>query len=105
MKDAREERGRLLARVQHQRIKPIEGPLWFVPSQKAGGYLVNVETGRCSCPDDAERCKHSIAVEIVRVERTTAESPSVAVASPPAPPKVMPRGDLTIEEQANVRKA
>jgi predicted nucleic acid-binding Zn finger protein len=66
--DSREERGRVLA--QDPRIKRVDATLWFVPSSaKEGGYLVNVETGRCPCPDHVEqktKCKHIHAVELVR---------------------------------------
>lgn len=45
--DPRQVRGRLLAESQDKRIKHVEGPLWFVPSQREGGYLVNVAAGTC----------------------------------------------------------
>lgn len=102
--DSRETRGRVLA--QDPRVKQIDGPLWFCPSDKGGGYLVNVEAGRCSCPDhmgQKTRCKHIVAVELVR----DGQAPQVALTLPAAPAKVrpMPRGDLTADEQANVRAA
>ena len=65
--DRRQQRGHLLA--QDPRIKHVEGAMWFVPSERAGGYLVNVETATCSCPDHTgrgARCKHLVAVELVR---------------------------------------
>lgn len=62
--DAREERGRQLARVAQ--IKRI-GRRWAVPSQTSASerYLVDVEGAACTCPDYEERrstCKHMHAV-------------------------------------------
>jgi len=62
--DAREERGRQLARVTQ--IKRA-GRRWVVPSQSqpAERYLVDVEASACTCPDYEERhntCKHQHAV-------------------------------------------
>jgi len=62
--DAREERGRQLARVaQIRRV----GRRWAVPSQTraAERYLVDVEGAACTCPDYEEHrkiCKHQHAV-------------------------------------------
>src|SRR5215468_10470023 len=62
--DAREERGRQLARAaQIQRV----GWRWAVPSQTrpAERYLVDVEDAACTCPDYEEHrkiCKHQHAV-------------------------------------------
>jgi len=62
--DAREERGRQLARVaQIRRV----GRRWAVPSQTRASerYLVDVEGSACTCPDFEERrgtCKHQHAV-------------------------------------------
>src|SRR5580765_7888318 len=62
--DAREERGRQLARVaQIRRV----GRRWAVPSQTSASerYLVDVEGAACTCPDFEERrgiCKHQHAV-------------------------------------------
>jgi len=62
--DAREERGRQLARVaQIRRV----GRRWAVPSQTCASerYLVDVEGAACTCPDFEERrgtCKHQHAV-------------------------------------------
>lgn len=106
MPDRRRGRGRLLAHEQGQRIKQVDGPIWFVPSSRAGGYLVNVETATCSCPD-AERgtkCKHRWAVEYAQGNQT--ETGNAPVIASPAPVKApSPRGDLTGQEQANVRAA
>ena len=62
--DAREERGRQLARAaQIRRV----GRRWAVPSQTRASerYLVDVEGAACTCPDYAEyrgTCKHQHAV-------------------------------------------
>lgn len=74
--DARQEKGLALSR--DRRIKNINGPTWAVPSQSedAAAYLVNVERATCSCPDyelRRVRCKHLIAVEIVRTVETRAD--------------------------------
>lgn len=103
--DSRQERGRQLA--QDPRIRQIEGPLYFVPSQKAGGYLVDIEAGRCQCADHTGqnvKCKHLHAVEIVRAGLVAGDGAQVPLAFPPAPPK-QPKSDLTAEEQACVRVA
>ncbi|MBI4021013.1 MAG: SWIM zinc finger family protein [Candidatus Aenigmarchaeota archaeon] len=100
MPDARQARGQVLAEMQGRRIKQVEGSLWFSPSAKSGGYLINVESGQCGCPDgqNGTKCKHVWAVEIVR---SAADSASVAS----SPPKALPRGDLTTDEQDRVRVA
>lgn len=102
--DGRQSRGEALAKAQGARIKQVEDGLWFVPSEKSGGYLVNVEKGTCTCPDhkgQRTKCKHLVAVESVR-----AEGPQMPLALPaPAKPTKQPKGDLTAEEQANVRAA
>ncbi len=113
--DGRQARGRILAQAHGDRIRPIEGDLWFVPSDKAGGYVVDIAAGRCGCPDSSQnevRCKHLIAVELVRGAMVKAEDAPVAAPVPPtvpaparAPAKVPPRGDLTVEEQKHVREA
>jgi hypothetical protein len=63
--DAREERGRQLARVaQIRRV----GRRWAVPSQSSASerYLVDIEEAACTCPDAELRpgvvCKHQHAV-------------------------------------------
>ena len=71
--DERQEKGRLLA--HNKRIKHVDGALWFVPSQTAndGGYIVNLQTASCSCPDHETRrvkCKHQFAVEFRKVIET-----------------------------------
>lgn len=106
--DGRQARGRVLAQAQGDRIKCIEGNVWYVPSSTGtGGYLVTDE--RCSCPDGAAQCKHTIAVEIVRGALVKASAPALAPAAPaPAPvkaPPKPPKGDLTEEEEARVRAA
>jgi hypothetical protein len=74
--DARQERGLILSR--DKRIKNVNGPTWVVPSQSddVGAYLVNAETGVCTCPDYEVRrskCKHVFAVEFVRTVETRAD--------------------------------
>ena len=66
----REQRAVLLAATA--KIKNV-GDKWLVPSQSESGvkYVVDLggESPRCNCPDHelrACRCKHLIAVEIVR---------------------------------------
>lgn len=101
----RQERGRHLAQAQGQRIRPIEGPLWFVPSESTGsGYVVHVEKGQCSCPDaqKGQRCKHVWAVESMR--SLPAEGGELVPAKPATWPKGR-KGDLTAQEQSNVRAA
>lgn len=78
--DARQERGRLLAK--DKRIKRVYGAIWTVPSQtqNAGGYLVNVLAASCSCPDHEERrakCKHQWAVEFVQTVETASDGSQV----------------------------
>lgn len=85
--DTRQEKGVNLAR--DKRIKNIAGATWAVPSQSSEdtAYLVNIATGVCSCPDfelRRTRCKHQIAVEIVRTvqmapDGTTTVTESVKV--------------------------
>lgn len=110
--DGRQARGRVLAQAQGDRIKHIEGDLWFVPSsQGSGGYLVDRSARRCGCADSADPCKHLVAVEIVRAGLASApaaatESKALAPSLPataPAKPAPLPKGDLTVEEQRNVR--
>jgi len=104
MKDSREERGRLLA--LGGRVKHVEGEMWFVPSQQAGGHIVNVATAACSCPDFRQnpvRCKHLWAVEFSRSALTQGGSAPATAEPAPGPPP--PKGDLTAEEQRHVRTA
>lgn len=108
--DSRETRGRALA--QDPRIMHIDGPLWFCPSEKSGGWLVEADAGRCQCPDYAGqgqgargvRCKHLIAVELVRSGQVKPDAAQVALTLPP-PPKSPTKADLTGEEMAHVRAA
>lgn len=77
--DARQERGRLLAR--DKRIKRVEGVTWMVPSQgNAGTYLVNTLAATCSCPDYELRrtkCKHQWAVELTQTVETADDGSQV----------------------------
>ena len=84
MVDARQEKGRTLAR--DKRIKKVEGAIWFVPSQtkNEGGYLVNVLAASCSCPDHEERrckCKHQWAVEYAQVVEVNADGTATVTES------------------------
>ena len=117
--DARQERGRLLAQAQGRQIKHVEGPQWFVPSERAGGYLVDVEAATCSCPDYAEhraKCKHLWAVEFARGANAEGGGGAQAVTGTAKILKLCPpdrpqgrragrTGDLTAEEQEHVRAA
>lgn len=67
--DARQEKGRILAK--NKGIRHVAGPTWVVPSQsnEQAAYLVNLEQESCSCPDFELRrakCKHFFAVEFSR---------------------------------------
>jgi len=81
--DMRQEKGKALAR--DKRIKNIVGSPWVVPSQTTEtAYVVNVAEGTCSCPDFSARrlrCKHLIAVEIVRTVETKADGSTVTTES------------------------
>ena len=107
--DPRQVRGRLLAESQDKRIKHVEGPLWFVPSQREGGYLVNVAAGSCGCPDFLQhptKCKHLWAVELVRSGgKTEAEGDAGAALVKAAPPRLGRMSDFTAQEQEHIRRA
>src|SRR5437588_5940559 len=66
----REKKGRHIA--EHSKITR-RGDLWLVPSQAGRGlYKVDLEHGRCSCPDFEIRrqpCKHVFAVQFA-IEKT-----------------------------------
>src|SRR4051812_42093388 len=71
--DAREQKGRALS--LDKRVRHVSGPTWAVPSQsnEASAYIVNAQAATCTCPDyelRRVRCKHIIAVEIVRTVET-----------------------------------
>lgn len=103
--DSRETRGRQLA--QDPRIRQVDTALWFVPSEKTGGYLVRLDgdAGRCGCRDHQDqrtRCKHIVAAELVR----DGQAQQVALTLPSSTkPRPMPRGDLTAEEIGHLRTA
>ncbi len=114
--DTRQARGAHLAQLHGERIRPVEGDLWFVPSSDgAGGYLVNVAAtgpGRCSCLDATRgaKCKHVWAVETVREAQGALPAAGGAAMAPaparaPVAPPRAPRGDLTAEEQRHVKAA
>lgn len=81
--DMRQEKGKALAR--DKRIKNIVGSAWVVPSQTTEtAYVVNIAEATCTCPDFAARrlrCKHLIAVEIVRTVETNADGSTVTTES------------------------
>jgi transposase len=82
--DARQEKALLLSR--DRRIKHITGPTWAVPSQseEAKAYLVNMALATCTCPDfelRRSRCKHLIAVEIVRTVETAPDGSTTVTES------------------------
>lgn len=90
--------------AQTGRVKHIEGALWFAPSDREGGYLVNVETGTCTCPDGQRgKCKHVWAVEYAQGAGETAQDGAALAKRADKP--VWPRGDMTPQEIANVRAA
>lgn len=103
--DSRETRGRALA--QDPRIKHIDGPLWFCPSESAGGWIVDADAGRCQCPDAARgvKCKHLIAIELVRGGQVKPDATQAALALPPPPSRAPTKADLTGDEMAHVRAA
>ena len=79
--DSRQQRGLALSRAT--RIKKIVDGTWLVPSQTSNGagYVVNTDTGTCSCPDHetrAVKCKHLWAIEYAR-RGTTAHDGSTKV--------------------------
>ncbi len=107
-------RVQLLAQSQGQRIKHVEGSLWFVPSPSAGGYLIDVATGRCTCPDSTgsdpsspAKCKHQWAVELVRGHAEPAPGAELAQAGAELAkaPRLGRMSDFTPEETVNLRRA
>jgi len=75
--DSRSQRGLALAKEKGTAIKPIAGTKWVVPSASgAGGYIVDVAAGTCTCPDwetlgaknRTHRCKHVWATLYTRRE-------------------------------------
>ena len=71
--DARQQRAMALVASKRSRIKHVAGSRWLVPSQSnaSGGYVVDADAKTCSCPDHEDRgvrCKHLIAVAIIRQE-------------------------------------
>ena len=71
--DPRQERGAALAKGRAKAFRHIAGDTFFVPSQTntSSGYVVDVISGKCSCPDFEERggvCKHQWAVRYFRHE-------------------------------------
>ena len=68
----RQERGLALFRKRGEGIRHMAGTVWSVLSCAGTGvYLVDVESGACTCPDvppAEEVCKHATAAEIARVK-------------------------------------
>ena len=57
------DRGLALWRARRAGIRPAGGGRWRVPaSDGSGGYVVDLQTGVCDCPDHkfngGEECKH-----------------------------------------------
>lgn len=103
--DSRHTRGRALA--ESGRVKHVDGPLWFVPSEKAGGWIVDIEAGTCQCPDHTGqkvRCKHLHAVAAMQSGLVKTDGAQATIAFPPLA-KALPRGGLTAEERDHIRAA
>lgn len=71
--EAREQRGVELAATRSRSFR-FNGNLWSVPSATGDGtrYSVDIEAGRCSCPDFFTRgtaCKHIYAVRVISTRR------------------------------------
>jgi len=69
----RQERGLALARGKRGRFRQIAADTYFVPSQTntGSGYVVDVTSGKCSCPDHETTggtCKHQWALRYFRHE-------------------------------------
>src|SRR5579872_3937662 len=92
--DTRQARGQALA--QTGRVKHVDGALWFVPSDRDGGYLVDAQSGVCPCQDRVTKCKHLWGIEY-------AQGSLVPSDGAPARPLSLPRGELTTEEIASVK--
>jgi transposase len=86
--DSRQARGLALVRGKAKAFRHVAGDVFFVPSQTATssgqGYVVNVTSGECSCPDYEERrgvCKHQWAVRYFRHELTMPDGNTVVTES------------------------
>lgn len=69
----RQERGLALARGKRGRFRQIAADTYFVPSQTntGSGYVVDIASGKCSCPDHETTggtCKHQWAIRYFRHE-------------------------------------
>src|ERR1700689_3712539 len=82
----RSQRGLALAKTKGTAIKSIAGTKWIVPSATgSGGYVVDVATGTCTCPDyeslgglgRTHRCKHLWATLYTRREIPLPDGSSV----------------------------
>jgi transposase len=82
---SRQERGLSLAKGKAKAFRHIAGDVFFVPSQtNAGGYVVDVTSGSCSCPDYEERggtCKHMFALRYHRHELPMPDGSTVVTES------------------------
>lgn len=83
---SRQVRGAALAKGKSKAFRHIAGDTFFVPSQtNAGsGYVVDVTSGKCSCPDHEETgviCKHQWAVRFFRHELELPDGSTVVTES------------------------
>lgn len=89
---SRQARGLALATAKAKAFRHIAGDTFFVPSQTSvgSGYVVDVQAGRCTCPDYEERggpCKHIFALryyrhELVMPDGTTVVTEGVRIQYP-----------------------
>lgn len=80
--DARQQRGLALAKARANLFRQIANDTYLVPSatNTGSGYVVNLTTKQCSCPDHEEhrnQCKHLWALRYHRHEVTMPDGTSV----------------------------
>lgn len=77
----RQERGLALVKGKARAFRKIAEDVFFVPSQtNAGGYVVDVTAGKCSCPDHETTggtCKHQWALRYFRREEQMPDGTTV----------------------------